>query len=114
MGGDGCHGGRLGFAGALPLAGRALSLARRGFGFRLAAIPLKPAQPFFETDSPMFIFSTKQFRRTLLAVVLTGGGAVGDAAPTGLQQLRYGNPGLAVDLAVGLWAWPMPMDNSIT
>ncbi len=58
----------------------------------------------------MFIFSTNQFRRTLLAVVLTGGAAVGDAAPTGLQQLRYGNPGLAVDLAVGLWAWPMPMD----
>ena len=58
----------------------------------------------------MFIFSIKQFRRALLAVVLTGGATVGEAAPTGLQQLRYGNPGLAVDLAVGLWAWPMPMD----
>ena len=58
----------------------------------------------------MIIFSIKKFRRALLAVVLAGGAAVGGAAPTGLQQLRYGNPGLAVDLAVGLWAWPMPMD----
>ncbi|MEM6689446.1 MAG: exo-alpha-sialidase [Planctomycetota bacterium] len=27
-----------------------------------------------------------------------------------LQELRYNNPGLVVDLGVGLWAWPMPMD----
>lgn len=51
------------------------------------------------------------FVRISLAVgcLLAGGSALGQAA-TGLQQLRYGNPGLAVDLAVGLWAWPMPMD----
>ncbi len=27
-----------------------------------------------------------------------------------LQPLKYNNPGLIVDLGVGLWAWPMPMD----
>ncbi len=27
-----------------------------------------------------------------------------------LQPLRYNNPGLVVDLGVGLWAWPMPID----
>ena len=27
-----------------------------------------------------------------------------------LQRVRYNNPGLVVDLGVGLWAWPLPMD----
>ena len=27
-----------------------------------------------------------------------------------LQPLKYNNPGLIVDLGVGLWAWPLPMD----
>ena len=27
-----------------------------------------------------------------------------------LTRLQYNNPGLVVDLGVGLWAWPMPMD----
>ena len=27
-----------------------------------------------------------------------------------LQRLQYNNPGLVVDLGVGLWAWPIPMD----
>ena len=27
-----------------------------------------------------------------------------------LQPLKYNQPGLVVDLGVGLWAWPMPMD----
>lgn len=27
-----------------------------------------------------------------------------------LQRVPYNNPGLVVDLGVGLWAWPMPMD----
>ena len=27
-----------------------------------------------------------------------------------LQRLQYNNPGLSVDLGVGLWAWPLPMD----
>ncbi|NBR42574.1 MAG: hypothetical protein EBU04_06855 [Verrucomicrobia bacterium] len=31
-------------------------------------------------------------------------------AAAGLQRLKYNNPGLVVDLGVGLWAWPLPMD----
>ncbi|MEZ6055203.1 MAG: VCBS repeat-containing protein [Planctomycetaceae bacterium] len=27
-----------------------------------------------------------------------------------LEPIRYNNPGLVVDLGVGLWAWPLPMD----
>ena len=27
-----------------------------------------------------------------------------------LSPLAYNNPGLKVDLGVGLWAWPLPMD----
>lgn len=27
-----------------------------------------------------------------------------------LERLKYNNPGLVVDLGVGLWAWPLPMD----
>jgi hypothetical protein len=30
--------------------------------------------------------------------------------PGSLQRLKYNNPGLVVDLGVGLWAWPLPMD----
>lgn len=28
----------------------------------------------------------------------------------GLERLKYNNPGLVVDLGVGLWAWPVPGD----
>ena len=41
------------------------------------------------------------------------GGALGQTAESsrgGFQRLPYNNPGLLVDLGVGLWAWPMPMD----
>ena len=27
-----------------------------------------------------------------------------------LERIKYNNPGLKVDLGVGLWAWPIPMD----
>jgi hypothetical protein len=30
--------------------------------------------------------------------------------PCELEPLRYNNPGLVVDLGVGLWAWPIPCD----
>ena len=43
----------------------------------------------------------------LLVTVLFS--AVTNAAD-GLQPLKYNNPGLVVDLGVGLWAWPLPMD----
>jgi endonuclease/exonuclease/phosphatase family metal-dependent hydrolase len=32
------------------------------------------------------------------------------AASARLERLAYHNPGLLVDLGVGLWAWPLPMD----
>ncbi len=32
------------------------------------------------------------------------------AATNSLERLRYTNPGLIVDLGVGLWAWPVPCD----
>src|SRR6266478_3956554 len=28
----------------------------------------------------------------------------------GLERLKYNHPGLVVDLGVGLWAFPLPMD----
>ncbi len=36
--------------------------------------------------------------------------AKGQAQPGKFQRLEYRNPGLVVDLGVGLWAWPLPMD----
>ncbi len=74
-----------------------------------AASPVKTGVAFFSQIDRMLIFSIKKFRPSLLTLVCTGAVALGQA-DTGLQQLRYGNPGLTVDLAVGLWAWPMPMD----
>ena len=36
---------------------------------------------------------------------------IGNApAADGLQRIKYNNPGLVVDLGVGLWAWPVPWD----
>ncbi len=32
------------------------------------------------------------------------------SAADGLQRIKYNNPGLVVDLGVGLWAWPVPCD----
>lgn len=45
-----------------------------------------------------------------LGFLLTCEAAFGQATADGLQQLSYQNPGLVVDLGVGLWAWPIPMD----
>ncbi len=33
-----------------------------------------------------------------------------DDRPPQLERLKYNNPWLLVDLGVGLWAWPLPMD----
>ena len=48
---------------------------------------------------------------TLLAALFTFSllGRAGDS-PEQLQPLKYNHPGLVVDLGVGLWAWPMPVD----
>jgi len=32
------------------------------------------------------------------------------AEPGRLERVQYNHPGLVVDLGVGLWAWPLPMD----
>lgn len=43
-------------------------------------------------------------------VALTLGAATVVANSDSLERLKYNNPGLVVDLGVGLWAWPLPMD----
>jgi FG-GAP-like repeat len=53
--------------------------------------------------------------RNLLPVVIAvscifAGFRVGRADEPGLKRIQYNNPGLVVDLGVGLWAWPLPMD----
>lgn len=35
---------------------------------------------------------------------------VSSGAQEDLTPIKYNNPGLVVDLGVGLWAWPLPMD----
>ena len=34
---------------------------------------------------------------------------MGPTHATDLERIKYNNPGLKVDLGVGLWAWPMPV-----
>ncbi len=46
--------------------------------------------------------------RTILAVLACG--LLPLAQASDLKRVRYNNPGLVVDLGVGLWAWPLPMD----
>jgi hypothetical protein len=50
--------------------------------------------------------------RTLLLslAALAGAGAARAADPEVLPRLAHHNPGTLVDLGVGLWAWPLPMD----
>ncbi len=47
-------------------------------------------------------------RTHLLLVVALG--FISSASAAGLERLKYNNPGLIVDLGVGLWAWPVPAD----
>ena len=51
-------------------------------------------------------------QQTILFLVLTLLGASFAVADDEwkLQPLKYNNPGLEVDLGVGLWAYPLPMD----
>src|SRR5262245_32748021 len=46
----------------------------------------------------------------LLLYALVLGSVGGSAAETQLERIQFNNPGLVVDLGVGLWAWPLPMD----
>jgi len=50
--------------------------------------------------------------KTTLIITLLALTTIAQTNPTapGLQPLKYNNPGLTVDLGVGLWAWPVPWD----
>ncbi|HEX4128858.1 MAG TPA: exo-alpha-sialidase [Pirellulales bacterium] len=56
---------------------------------------------FWPTHTPL---------RLLLALLLLASSRVLSAADEQLVPLKYRNPGLVVDLGVGLWAWPLPID----
>ncbi|WP_063768797.1 exo-alpha-sialidase [Verrucomicrobium sp. BvORR034] len=45
-----------------------------------------------------------------LPVLAAGLSLLCAGAASGLERIKYNNPGLKVDLGVGLWAWPLPMD----
>lgn len=45
----------------------------------------------------------------MIAVFVWIAGARGESG-TKLNRLKFNNPGMVVDLGVGLWAWPMPLD----
>ena len=45
---------------------------------------------------------------TYLLIILLA--SVTSADSNDFEQVKYNNPGLVVDLGVGLWAWPVPMD----
>ena len=46
----------------------------------------------------------------ILCCILYSGDAGAQTPKNELTRLKYNNPGLTVDLGVGLWAWPIPMD----
>ncbi len=46
----------------------------------------------------------------LVLFISAFGGCFRQTASEDFQKLPYNNPGLVVDLGVGLWAWPIPMD----
>ncbi len=48
--------------------------------------------------------------RLVTFVLVLGWGVHRDCEGAGLERLSYQNPGLVVDLSVGLWAWPLPLD----
>ncbi len=46
----------------------------------------------------------------MVALVIASQGMTAAQESWKLQELHYNNPGLVVDLGVGLWAWPLPLD----
>jgi hypothetical protein len=85
------------------------------FGSKLP--PTKKRQiPLEETGSSPECFETVQSKRGvkpflhLTSVLLLSMMSGLCAAEVSLHRLQYNNPGLVVDLGVGLWAWPLPMD----
>jgi len=49
-------------------------------------------------------------KRTLLLTLTMVLAAVPSLRSDDMMRLKYNNPGLVVDLGVGLWAWPLPID----
>lgn len=53
-------------------------------------------------------------RRVLLLIVMpfliTNCSSIDEVHDYDLKRIKYQNPGLVVDLGVGLWSWPLPMD----
>ena len=47
---------------------------------------------------------------TLSIILMACAGLLAAPEESALQQLKYNHPGLVVDLGVGLWAHPLPMD----
>ena len=61
----------------------------------------------------MNLYSNGVVYLVLISFSLTSGShncLAQESASWKLERLKYNNPGLEVDLGVGLWAWPMPMD----
>ncbi len=54
--------------------------------------------------------SVSNVRYTAILVVVSILSGVSQSADDALQPLKYNNPGLVVDLGVGLWAYPIPID----
>ena len=57
---------------------------------------------------PSHLFVRPEMLGVLLAV--TSATTSSAAEPLKLQRMKYNHPGLVVDLGVGLWGWPLPMD----
>lgn len=62
----------------------------------------------FEVSEGPFSGRTTRTVRLILALALSAYSSPNFGVE--LQRLKYNNPGLVVDLGVGLWAWPLPMD----
>src|SRR5688500_15550727 len=52
----------------------------------------------------------RAFLYTFSSFVLLAGSVARGKESGELSRLAYNHPGLVVDLGVGLWAWPLPMD----
>ncbi|MFH1884232.1 MAG: hypothetical protein ABIL62_16160 [Planctomycetota bacterium] len=49
-------------------------------------------------------------QKTRVQVSAASGAALPLGMAKSIERVKYNNPGLIVDLGVGLWAWPLPMD----
>ena len=61
-----------------------------------------------QTNKPALNNNTQSTK--LLLVTITFLGIFSSLIAQDFYRLPYNNPGLVVDLGVGLWAWPLPMD----